>query len=122
MVGGTDPFGRPWRMGANEPTTLHLGFAATVGGIALEPGSYTLYAIPTEDEWTIVINGKTDRWGIPIDDKVRAADVGSFPVTPAPLDHPVEQLTFTFQPSGSRGGDLVYAWEKRTFRIPIRRR
>jgi len=122
MVGGTDPFGQPWRMGANEPTTLHLGFAATVGGIALEPAAYSIYAIPTEKEWTIVINGNTERWGIPIDEKVRAADVGEFKVTPTPLDEPVEQLTFSFQRTGSQGGDLVYAWEKRTFRIPIRRR
>ena len=42
MVGGLDPFGQPWRMGANEPTTLHLPFAARVGTVDLEPGSYSL--------------------------------------------------------------------------------
>lgn len=119
MVGGVDPLGAPWRMGANEPTTLHLTGAATVGGIPLEAGSYSLYAIPTEGPWTIVVNGNTERWGIPITDEVRAADVGSFEVTPSELDEPVETLTFTFAPADG-GGDLVFSFESRSFAIPVR--
>lgn len=121
MVGGIDPFDTPWRMGANEPTTLHLGFAATVGGIDLEPGSYAIFAIPTEGAWTIVVNGNPDRWGIPITDEVREADIGSFEVTPSELEEHVETLTFSFEASDG-GGDLVFAFENRTFAIPIRAR
>lgn len=114
MVGGQDPFGRPWRMGANEPTTLHLPVGASIGGVEVESGSYVLYAIPTEGEWTIAVNGAIERWGIPINAEVRAADVGEFTVTPEALDEPVETLTFTWE-----DGALVYAWEERTFRIPV---
>lgn len=121
MVGGIDPFDTPWRMGANEPTTLHLGFAATVGGVDLEPGSYALFAIPTEGAWTIVVNGSPDRWGIPITDEVRAADIGSFEVTPSELEEHVETLTFSFEASDG-GGDLVFTFENRTFAIPIQAR
>jgi len=124
MVGGEDPFGRPWRMGANEPTTLHLPFPATVGGIALDPGDYRLYAIPTEERWTIVVNGNVSRnsWGIPIDQEVRAGDIGRFEVTPQPLDTFVETLTFGFDAESDNRGAIVYRWENRTFRIPIVRR
>ncbi len=124
MVGGQDPFGRPWRMGANEPTALHLPFAATVGDIPLKPGDYRLYAIPTDSTWAIVVNGAIDEssWGIPIDARVRAGDIGQLEVTPTHLDKFVETLTFTFDRTSSRRGALVYAWENRTFRIPIVRR
>ena len=120
MIGGEDPFGSPWRFGANEPTTLHLPFAATVGGVALNPGSYSLYAIPEEGAWTIVVNGNTNRWGIPISPDVRRADIGSFQVRPTRSGTFVETMTLTFEGSGSSGA-IVYAWENTTFRIPISR-
>ncbi|MDX1493776.1 MAG: DUF2911 domain-containing protein [Longimicrobiales bacterium] len=121
MVGGQDPYGLPWRMGANEPTTLHLPFPATVGSVQVGPGSYTLYAIPQAGSWTIVVNANTNRWGIPLSPDVRRSDVGSFTVTPSRLPDPVETLTFRFEGSGG-SGSLIYEWENTTFRIPITRR
>ena len=121
MIGGEDPYGSPWRFGANEPTTLHLPFSATIGGVAVEPGSYSLYAIPEAAAWTIVVNGNTNRWGIPISPDVRRADIGSFEVRPSSSGSYVETLTLDFEGSGSAGA-IVYAWENTTFRIPISRR
>lgn len=122
IVGGQDPYGAPWRLGANEPTTLHLPFGATIGTVAVGPGSYSLYAIPGEGSWTIVVNGNTNRWGIPIGADVRAADVGSFTVPVTRLADHVETLEFVFEPRGGAAGELVYRWEHTSFRIPIARR
>ncbi|MDH5591153.1 MAG: DUF2911 domain-containing protein [Gemmatimonadota bacterium] len=119
MVGDLDPFDTPWRMGANEPTTLHLSGAAMVGTVSLAAGSYAVYAIPTEGDWTIVVNSSLERWGIPIGEEVRAQDVGEFTVTPTPLDPPVETLTFSYESADAANGALVYQWEGRTFRIPV---
>ncbi len=121
ILGVQDPYGSPWRLGANEPTTLHLPFEATVGGVDLGPGSYTLYAIPEEGPWTIVINGRTQRWGIPINPDVRTADVGSFVVPSEQLDEHVETLTFRWVGVGMEG-TLVFEWEFVSLGIPISRR
>lgn len=121
MVGGQDPYGSPWRLGANEPTTLHLPFPATIGTVDVEPGSYTLYAIPDDGPWTIVVNSNTSRWGIPLSPGVRQSDIGSFPVPMSHLEEHVETMTFRFEGSGSSGA-IVYEWENTTFRIPIARR
>jgi hypothetical protein len=122
VIGGQDPFGAPWRLGANEPTTLHLPFAATLGGVAVGPGSYSLYAIPDARSWTIVVNGNTNRWGIPIGADVRAADIGSFTVPSSALPDHVETLEFTFVPRSAATGEIVYRWEQTTLAIPIARR
>lgn len=122
MIGTEHPYGTPWEMGANEPTTLHLPFPAQVGSVLLGPGSYSLYAIPGESEWTIVVNGNPDRWGVPLNAEVRAADLGSFTVRPAPRDGFLDRLTFSFQPAGDRRGQLVYEWEAVRLSIPIERR
>lgn len=50
------PWGRLWRTGANEPTILHLPFAAEIAGLAVDPGSYSMYTIPGEREWTLILN------------------------------------------------------------------
>ena len=122
IVGGRDPYGAPWRLGANEPTALHLPFAASIGGVDAAPGSYSLYAIPGATSWTIVVNGNTNRWGIPISADVRSADIGSFTAPASQLDRHVETLEFTFERRSESEGDLVYMWERTTLRIPIARR
>jgi len=121
-VGSEFPYGSPWQMGANEPTTLHLPFPATLGTVALEPGSYSLYAIPEADAWTIVVNGNPDRWGVPIGAEVRAADIGSFRAATTELAHPVERLSFRFVGSAPNAGALVYEWERTGLSIPMARR
>lgn len=112
VMGGLVPFGQPWRLGANEPTTFHLTGPAQIGGVELQPGSYSLYAVPGEDEWTFYLNSAYERWGIPINDDVRATEVGSFTATPEATDSMVEGLTFSFEPwEGDTMGDMVMEWE-----------
>jgi len=122
MGEGLAPAGSPWQMGANEPTTLHLPFPALVGSVRLEPGAYSLYAIPEETEWLVVVNGNSSRWGTPIDADVRAADVGSFAVVPERLPEHRRVLTFRFERSGPSAGHLVFAWAWTSLSIPIERR
>lgn len=112
IVGGLVAYGQPERIGANEPTTIHLAGPANVGGVALEAGSYSIYAVPGADEWEFFINSDWERWGIPIDEGVRASDVGSFTATPEPTDAFVETLQYSFVPmSENTMGDVVLEWE-----------
>jgi predicted small lipoprotein YifL len=120
IMGELVPFGEPWRLGANEATALHLSTAAMVGGVHVEPGSYSLYAVPTATEWTFYLNSNVQRWGIPIDDAVRATEVGSFTTAAEATAAPVETLRFTFEPAADgSGGDLVMEWESTRVRFPI---
>jgi hypothetical protein len=118
-IGSEFPFGAPWQMGANEPTTLHVDFPVRVGSVDLEPGSYSLYVIPEAGDWTVVVNANPSRWGLPIDAEVRAADLGSFALTPSPLAEYVDRLTFRFETHGPLEGGLVYSWERTSLMIPL---
>lgn len=119
IMGQLVPYGQPWRLGANEATALYVSAAANVAGVAVQPGWYSLYAVPGEREWRIVVNRQAQRWGVPINDAVRAADVGSgtVPVSRAPND--VEALTLQFERRGPRAADLVISWERTIVRVPI---
>ncbi len=119
MIGEVDPYGQLWRTGANEATAIHLDGPATVGGVSLAAGSYSLYSLPNEGDWEIFLNSNYERWGIPISDEVRATEIGSFMVTPEPTDDMVETLTFSYDATDASSGDLVLEWENRRIRIPI---
>lgn len=119
VMGDLVPFGQPWRLGANEATAIHLPFAAEVGGVDLEPGSYSIYAVPGEEEWTFFLNSNHERWGVPIDADVRAAEVGSFTRPAESTDEMVEQLTFRWEAHGQGMGSLVMEWENTRVEIPV---
>jgi len=117
MIGGENPYGQPWRLGANEPTRLYVPFAAEVAGVRVEPGTYSLYVVPTATAWEVHVNKAVDRWGIPIDEKVMAQDVGKGTVPVETLAQPVEELTM--QLVAGPPAELVVEWATVRVRIPI---
>src|SRR5437879_9220030 len=121
VIGALVPFDQPWRLGANEATSLQVPFPAEIAGVRVEPGTYSLYAIPGAAKWQIVVNRGVERWGIPINDEVRARDVGSSTVTAESLGAPAETLTLKSAPVAGNTAELVVEWESTRVRIPIRR-
>lgn len=119
IFGRLVPFGEPWRFGADEATAIHVSFPASIAGVAVEPGWYTLYAIPDEEQWHIVVNAQTERWGIPIDDSVRSLDMGSGVTPVEQTDAPVELLTLTLVRRSPTEAALVAEWERKRIPIPI---
>lgn len=55
------PLGSVWRTGANEATTITFSADVRFGGEEVEAGTYTLFTIPGEDEWTIILNSVLTR-------------------------------------------------------------
>ncbi len=119
IMGGLVPFGEPWRLGANEATTIRMPASGTIAGVEVQAGQYSLYAVPGEREWRIAVNGEPRRWGVPIDEGVRAKDVGSGIVSSMRLDSLVEQLTLRLEKTGPNAADLVVAWERTYLRVPL---
>jgi hypothetical protein len=63
IFGGLVEYGKVWRLGANEATEIEFFKHVRIGGKRIPKGRYTLYAIPYEDRWTIILNKETDIWG-----------------------------------------------------------
>jgi len=66
--GGLVPYDKVWRAGANEATLFETDKAIKVEGKSLPAGKYSLYAIPGEKEWVIILNSKTGQWGVKNDE------------------------------------------------------
>lgn len=119
IMGGLVPFGAPWRLGANEATVIHMPSGGSIAGVPVQPGSYSLYAIPSEKEWQIVVNSATQRWGIPINAAVREKDVGSGAVPAESASTAEEQLRMSFEKRDDKSADLVVQWDLTKVRIPV---
>jgi hypothetical protein len=125
MIGGASvPYGRLWRTGANEPTVLHLPFRAEVAGLEVDAGSYSLYTVPGETEWVVILNRSTSQWGheSAYTDEVRAQEVGRATVPVERLDAPIEMFTIRSDAGDPGFAELILEWDRARIAIPIRRR
>lgn len=122
MIGGEHvPYGELWRTGANEPTTIHLSFPAEIAGIAVDPGSYSIYTVPNEDEWEVVVNRSITQWGHEsrYTEEVSAQEVGRAVVPVAQTADHVEMFTITAEETDSMAANLLLEWENTRVEIPV---
>lgn len=119
VMGRLVPYGEPWRLGANEATAVHVSSPVEIAGVAVEAGWYSLYAIPDRESWEIVVNEEARRWGVPIDEDVRAADVGTGTVPVDTLSDTVERMAIRLQRVSADSAEMVISWERVRVRVPV---
>lgn len=108
-VGGeVATYDKVWRLGANEATTFVTTGNITVGGKAVPAGSYTIFAVPGKDKWTLIISKKTGEWGT--DYVGEKEDLGRIDMKVSTLPSPVENFTISFEKSGM-GANLNFDWD-----------
>ena len=108
------PYGKVWRSGANEATSIELSTDVTIEGKPLAAGKYALFTIPGEGKWTVIFN-KTQQWGA--FDYKEADDALRVEATPRSAP-PRERLAYLFEDTTDNGTTLVLAWEK--VEVPVR--
>ena len=100
------PPGTEWRTGADEATTIKTDKALMFGALHVNPGTYTLYTVPNEKSWQLIISKKTGQWGIPYP---KGEDLGRVTMTVSKTAAPVEQLTIAIADTAA-GGTLHIDW------------
>lgn len=106
--GGLVPYDQPWRMGANEATTISFSDPVVVEGKELAAGTYSLFAIPGPEKWTLVINEDPEQWGAYGYDP--AKDALRVDVTPEPSSH-TEWMRFNIDPVSPTSAVMTLNWE-----------
>lgn len=109
IFGELVPYGQVWRTGANEATLFTTAVALEVGGVQVPAGKYTLYTVPAESGWKLIINKQTGQWGTAYDQK---QDLARIDMKTERIEIPVEQFLISFLAKGSDGATLRLDWEK----------
>ena len=115
--GGLVPYGKPWRMGADEATLLITQQPIVMGGKTIPAGSYTLYMVPSETGASqLAISTRLGGWGIPVD---QSHDLARVDLNKEALDKPVDQFTMGIEKNPAGGGVLKLMWENTQFSVPF---
>ncbi len=103
------PYGKVWRAGANDATTFATDQEVMVEGKALPAGTYSLYAIPGEEEWTMIFNKTAKQWGTQYKEDQDALRVTVKPKKAASMN---ERLAYEVTDNG-----FVLRWEN--MEVPV---
>ncbi len=111
IFGGLEPYGAVWRTGANNPTKVTFSTAIKFGGTSVPAGTYGLFSIPGEKEWTLILNKiEAKDWGAY--NYKPATDVARVMAKPTSLAQTVETFTIDFADVRTESAQLTIAWEK----------
>lgn len=116
LFGDFIPYGEIWRVGANEATEVVFYQDVMFGDTKVAAGTYVLYAIPQEKEWTLILSSKTDVWGTyEYEEKYDVARVRA-KVSKAEY---VEAFSIAFKEKGKHV-NLILGWDTARITAPIR--
>ncbi|MEO7765922.1 MAG: DUF2911 domain-containing protein [Ferruginibacter sp.] len=117
VMGDLVPFGKVWRTGANQATTLTFGDDVTIGDKKIAAGKYGLVSIPGKDSWTLIITKQLDITS-PAAYK-EENDVVRVNLKPVTLNDKVETFTIQFANVKASSCDLNLIWDKTGITLPI---
>lgn len=116
IMGELVPYDQVWRTGANAATTLTTDSDLMIGSLHVPAGTYTLFTIPGQREWTLIVNKQTGQWGTRYDE---AQDLGRTKMTVKKLTTPVETFAIGVKPAAGKNGVLTLAWENTEASVPL---
>jgi len=117
VMGELVPYGKVWRTGANSATTLTTDTNLTIGGASVPSGQYTLYTLPSENGWKLIINKQTKQWGT---EYHQEQDLARVDMQVGKTKAPVEQFTISFQRTGGDSAKLILEWENTSASVDVR--
>ncbi len=115
VFGTLEKYGKVWRLGADEATTISFAKDTKFGGAQIPAGTYTMFAIPEEKEWVLILNSVLGQWGAFSYEKNQDKNVARITVPTNHLDTPIEQLTIRFEEDDL----LIIEWDVVRVLVPI---
>ncbi len=116
IFGGLVPFGTVWRTGANAATTLKTSGNLMIGSLNVPAGTYTLYSMPGENAWKLIVNKQTGQWGT-----VYKADqdLGRVDLKVAKNAAPLEKMVIDFEKTSGAKTTLHIKWDDLDLSVPV---
>ncbi|MEO6327464.1 MAG: DUF2911 domain-containing protein [Ginsengibacter sp.] len=118
IFGKLVPYDKVWRTGANEATEIKFYKDIELGGKKVKAGSYSLFTIPGEKEWVIILSSDADYWGAYSYNEKNDVIRVTAPATE--MNTVVENLTIKFVSKENHQGVMQIAWDKTLVEVPFK--
>jgi hypothetical protein len=121
IFGALVPYNKVWRTGANEATTFFTNKDLLIDGLRLKKGKYTIWTVPMETSWKVMLNSKQYEWGV--NEKMEPMwdpnyDVIQVEVPTKKIDDTVEKFTIAFD-NTTDNLKLTMAWDNTLIEVPV---
>ena len=118
LMGKLVPYGKVWRAGANEATEIKFYQDVELAGKKVKAGTYSLFTIPGEKEWTIILNSDLDYWGAY--SYKESSDVVRVNAPAVKSDTAVENFAIQMDKKTDHDGVMKLAWEQTVVEVPFK--
>ena len=116
IFGVVVPYGKVWRTGANPATTLKTDTNLKIGTASVPAGTYTLYTLPSADDWKLIINKQTGQWGTEYHED---RDLARVDMKKETLSSPQEVMSIKLEPFQGKTSSLHVRWETTDVSVPV---
>jgi hypothetical protein len=116
IMGNLVPYGEVWCTGANWATKFTTEANLDINGLKLPKGSYSIWTLPSDKQWMLIINKETGQFHLNYDE---SKDFGRVKMNLKTLPSPVETFKITVEPTGGNKGTLSLLWESTDAWVPI---
>jgi len=116
IFGGLVPYDKVWRTGANPATTLKTAVNLKIGTATVPAGTYTLYTLPSETTWKLIINKQTGQWGTVYH---QSEDLARVDMKKNTLPKQQEQMSISFENTHGKKTRLHVRWDTTDVWVPV---
>ncbi|MDQ3755655.1 MAG: DUF2911 domain-containing protein [Acidobacteriota bacterium] len=116
IMGELVPYDKVWRTGANAATILMTEADLKIGELMVPKGTYTLYTLPGQKEWKLIVSKQTGQWGTEYSE---AQDLGRVTASVKQASAPVELFAIKIDSTGGKNGVLKMMWETTEVSVPF---
>ncbi len=116
IFGGLVPYDKVWRTGANPATTLKTAVDLKIGTATVPAGTYTLYTLPSETTWKLIINKQTGQWGTVYNE---SQDLARVDMQKNTLPQPQEKMSISFENTQGNQTQLHVRWDTTDVWVPV---
>ncbi len=110
VFGELVPYGKAWRLGANELTEIVFHQKTMIQDTEINSGRYGLYAVVNRDHWDLILSKDIPAWGI--HNRDTSMDMATIRVPASQEDESVENLSIIFEEVANGSVDMVIAWDQ----------
>jgi hypothetical protein len=116
IFGGLVPYDKVWRTGANPATTLKTETDLKIGTATVPAGTYTLYTLPSETTWKLIINKQTGQWGTVYNE---SQDLARVDMQKDTLPQSQEKMSISFENTQGNQTQLHVRWDTTDVSVPV---
>ena len=112
IFGNVVPYGKIWRTGADNCTTISFSTDVVIDSQTIQSGKYSIFSIPSKESWDVILYSDTDLWGVPRDwDKDKIVFKSTYKINKPNVNSIDETFTISFSNITNNDADLTFSWD-----------